>query len=204
MSAYNLTNLPPVILASESKYKRAVLEKLHIAFSCCAPNIDESALENESPDKLVTRLAKEKALTIAKQHPHALIIAADQVASFNSHILGKPNNEENALKQLSLFSSNRVDFINGLALYDPRTQEVYQLCETFSVQFRSLSQQELLLYIRKEKPFDCAGSFKSEGLGILLFDALIGRDPNALVGLPLIGLRELFEQAQINLLECIH
>lgn len=201
MSVHNLTNTPTIILASESKYKKSVLEKLRIPFTCIAPHIDETALENETPKRLVERLAKTKAQTIADQHPNCHIIAADQVACFGEHILGKPGNSENAKKQLQLFSGERVDFINGLALITPTLEEPLCLIETFSVQFKSLSDNEIDAYIKKEAPFDCAGSFKSEGLGILLFDALIGRDPNALIGLPLIGLRELFEQAELNLLE---
>lgn len=190
-----------IILASESKYKKGILQKLGFPFTCHSPCIDETAQDNEQPQDLVIRLAQEKAMTIAQLHPDSFVIAADQVASFENHVLGKPGDEENALQQLMLFSGNRVNFINGLALYDPKTRKTHHLYEVFTVCFRKLTEKECLLYIRKEKPFDCAGSFKSEGLGILLFEALSGRDPNALVGLPLIGLRELFEQANVNLLE---
>lgn len=200
MSVHNLTNLSTIILASESKYKKAVLEKLQIPFTCIAPRIDETALENEHPKDLVNRLAKIKARTIAESHPNCYIIAADQVACFNDQILGKPGNRENAFQQLQLFSGNRVDFITGLAVVSPQHGHPFQLTETFSVQFKTLSVSEINAYIEKEEPLDCAGSFKSEGLGILLFEKLIGRDPNSLIGLPLIGLRELFEQAGINLL----
>ncbi|UAA40404.1 septum formation protein Maf [Paraneptunicella aestuarii] len=210
---HNLTNSLPLILATESKYKQNVLKKLGIPFLAISPNIDESALENEPPNELVIRLAKEKALEIAnnhlttslpeKYHSSAYIVAADQIACFEQDILGKPGNKEKAFQQLRRFSGNKVDFLTGLALFDTRTNAIYTLLEQYSVYFKTLSDDDISHYLDLEQPYDCAGAFKSEGIGILLFSKLEGRDPNALVGLPLIALAELFKQAGINLLQQI-
>lgn len=197
-----------MILATESKYKQSVLKKLGIPFLAISPNIDESTRENETPDELVIRLAKEKALEIAHSHSDAYhssayIVAADQIACFEQDILGKPGNKEKAFEQLRRFSGNKVDFLTGLALYDPNTHDTYTLVEKYSVHFKPLSDDDISHYLDLEQPYDCAGAFKSEGIGILLFSKLEGRDPNALVGLPLIALAELFNKAGINLLQQI-
>ncbi|CCP06909.1 Maf-like protein yceF [Erwinia amylovora MR1] len=130
--------------------------------------------------------------------PDHLIIAADQVCVLNGKICGKPHSEANALAQLRAASGQSVVFYTGLALFDSRDATLQQLCEPFSVHFRTLSEGEIASYVRKEQPLDCAGSFKSEGLGITLFDRLSGRDPNTLVGLPLIALAEMLRKAGLN------
>lgn len=201
MSGHNLTKNLPLVLASESKYKKEVLNKLSIPFESVSPNIDESQRPNESPHELVNRLAKEKAEIIAKDFPDTYIIAADQVACFDNKIIGKPGNKENAKKQLKEFSGKHVQFLTGLAVLDVKSKQVLQHVEKFDVHFRKLKEKEIEHYLDIEQPYDCAGSFKSEGLGILLFSKLDGRDPNALIGLPLIALRELFAQIEVNLFE---
>lgn len=198
---HNLSKKLPIILATESRYKKQVLNKLGVSFNSASPNIDESVLPNETPKALVLRLANEKAQVIARDFPDSYIIAADQVACFNNQILGKPGTKVSAIKQLLAFSGNQVQFLTGLALFDAKTKQVLKHVEEFNVVFRHLKASEIDRYLDIERPYDCAGSFKSEGLGILLFSKLDGRDPNALVGLPLIALAELFNKLGINLLE---
>ncbi len=203
MSGHNLTKTLPLLLATESKYKKQVLEKIGIPFICESPNIDETPKDGELPQALVARLAIEKASALVNKYHNNYIIAADQVASFNNKVLGKPSNKTNAKAQLQQFSGKSVLFLTGLALYDFRTNQMLSHVETFEVIFRPLQEEEIENYLEYEKPYDCAGSFKSEGLGILLFSELKGRDPNSLIGLPLIALFDLFQQININLLEYI-
>jgi len=197
-------NKLPVILATESKYKQQVLNKLALPYKCIAANIDETPLPGETSNELVSRLAIEKANKIASENPSDFVIAADQVASFRGEIIGKSHTKDNAFKQLSKFSGNKVTFMTGLALYDASQKRTHSHTEYFEVYFKSLSAQQIDNYIAAEQPFDCAGSFKSEGLGILLFEKLEGRDPNALIGLPLIALNELFTQAGVSLLDYVN
>lgn len=178
----------PLILGSTSVYRRAVLEKLQLTFTTAAPNIDETRLPNESAADMVRRLSLQKAQAIAPAHPHALIIGSDQCAVLGEQILGKPGNHANAVAQLSASSGQTVHFLTGLCLYDTRTGE-YQLdCVPYEVAFRELSTAEIEAYLLQETPYNCAGSFKSEGYGISLFKHMRGDDPNALIGLPLIRL----------------
>lgn len=180
-----------IVLASQSKYRKSLLEKLHLPFITHAANIDENPLPDEPPNKLVERLAIEKAKALAEQYKNHLIIGSDQVAVHNHKILGKPHTEENALAQLRSFSGETVTFLTGLALYNSSADTLQSLVEPFHVTFKNLSDNEIIDYINKEQPLDCAGSFKSEGLGIALFESLRGDDPNTLVGLPLIKLTQL-------------
>ncbi|NMP31409.1 septum formation inhibitor Maf [Thalassotalea sp. M1531] len=190
-----------IILASTSPFRRQLLEKLNLPFDASSPDIDESPLDNETPSQLVARLALAKASKVA-QHSHAaLIIGSDQVAVFNSEILGKPHNEENAFKQLKAFSGNRVTFLTGLAVIDSYDNKEKIIVEPFHVHFKVLSDSDIRHYIKAEKPFNCAGSFKSEGLGICLFEKLEGADPNTLIGLPLIRLTEIFKEFGLNVLD---
>lgn len=163
-----------------------------------APDVDETPLPGESAENLVVRLSKLKAQDIARQHSQSLVIGSDQVCVLNGRITGKPLTRENAVAQLTQASGSAVTFYTGLCLYIPQTNVYRTLCETFIVHFRLLSQSEIVAYIEKEQPLYCAGSFKSEGLGITLFDRLEGRDPNTLVGLPLIALNELLREAGVN------
>ena len=188
----------PVILASTSPYRRALLEKLGVPFECAAPQTDETPQTGEAPRHLVLRLAKEKAQSLAQKSPHHLIIGSDQVCVLGGEITGKPHTEENARQQLIKASGNIVTFYTGLALFNSATGHLQTECEPFDVHFRHLNEQEIDDYVRKERPLNCAGSFKSEGLGIALFERLEGRDPNSLVGLPLIALCQMLRREECN------
>ena len=189
-----------IVLASTSPFRKLLLEKLHIPFVCANPNIDESSIDNESASELVKRLAIEKAKAVAQQYPNALIIGSDQVAVYGSAILGKPHNFTNAFKQLSSFSNQQVQFLTGLCVFDSHTNNYSALVEPFNVHFNELSSAQITQYLHAEQPYNCAGSFKSEGLGICLFKRLEGDDPNALIGLPLIQLTALLKQHQFDVL----
>ncbi len=190
--------MPNLILASTSPYRRVLLEKLGVTFECAAPNVDESPQPGESPRHLVVRLAQEKAKSLAARFPDHLIIGSDQVCVLDGIITGKPHTEENARQQLLKARGSIVTFYTGLALYNSSTGHLQTECEPFDVHFRHLSEQEIDNYVRKERPLNCAGSFKSEGLGIALFERLDGRDPNALVGLPLIALCQMLRRENYN------
>lgn len=187
-----------LLLASSSPFRRAILEKLGLPFQWAAPDIDESALDGETAEQLVIRLAKQKALALADAWPDTLIIGSDQTGVLNGTFLGKPHTEKRARQQLKAASGNTVTFYTGLAVYCSRRRQFWQCCETFDVTFRTLSAAEIAGYVAKEQPLHCAGSFKAEGLGISLFEKLQGRDPNTLVGLPLIALGEFLRDAGIN------
>ncbi len=175
-----------------------LLEKLGIPSECAAPEVDETPQPGESPRHLVTRLAKEKAQSLAVRYPAHLIIGSDQVCVLDGEITGKPHTEENACQQLLRARGSIVTFYTGLALYNSASGHLQTECEPFDVHFRHLSEQEIMDYVRRERPLNCAGSFKSEGLGIALFDKLDGRDPNTLVGLPLIALCQMLRREECN------
>jgi MAF protein len=189
-----------LVLGSTSPFRKEILTKLNIPFVCAKPNIDESAFDNESPIELVERLAIEKAKAVAGEFPDALIIGSDQVAMCDGEILGKPHNFENAVKQLEKFSNKTVVFYTGLCVYDSGLDYTTALIEPFLVHFNQLSLSDIENYLHAEQPYNCAGSFKSEGLGICLFKKLEGDDPNTLIGLPLIKLVELLKQHDVNVL----
>lgn len=182
---------PRIVLGSTSVYRKQLLERLGLKFVTAAPDIDESSRLDESPDNLVVRLAESKARAVAGEFPESLVIGSDQVACINGKILGKPGSRSAATKQLTAASGRKVTFLTGLCLLNTATGRARTLCEPFHVHFRSLDSGQIERYLDKEKPYDCAGSFKSEGLGIALFERLEGNDPNALVGLPLIRLVQL-------------
>ncbi|MFW0766557.1 Maf family protein [Trabulsiella odontotermitis] len=190
--------MPNLVLASTSPYRRMLLEKLSIPFECAAPQVDETPVADESPRQLVLRLAQAKAQALAQQFPQHLIIGSDQICILDGAITGKPHTEENAFIQLKKASGNIVTFYTGLALYNSANGHLQTECEPFDVHFRHLTEQEIRNYIRKESPLNCAGSFKSEGLGISLFERLEGRDPNTLVGLPLIALCQMLRREHCN------
>ncbi|MEH2920854.1 Maf family protein [Samsonia erythrinae] len=187
-----------IILASTSPYRRALLEKLAIPFICASPDIDETPHPGENARDLVIRLAENKARALAAQYPAHLIIGSDQVCVLEDTITGKPYNKVNATRQLQQASGKCVSFFTGLALFNSATQNMQSIAEPFDVYFRALTQTEISGYLDKEQPWNCAGSFKSEGLGITLFERLSGRDPNALIGLPLIALTHMLRQEGIN------
>ncbi|RUO36554.1 Maf family protein [Aliidiomarina sanyensis] len=189
----------PLCLASSSPYRRQLLERLGLPFTSARPDIDETALEGELPQALVERLAIQKARQVAEAYPDHLIIGSDQVAVSEGIILGKPHTVERAIEQLASFSGKRVTFYTGLAVLNGKTGHCYSCVEPFIVHFRTLSTRQIERYVKAEMPLDCAGSFKSEGLGITLFERLEGNDPNALVGLPLIQLVNLLQRHGIEL-----
>ncbi|WP_154140258.1 Maf family protein [Photobacterium damselae] len=190
----------PLLLASTSTYRQALLKKFGYPFEVASPNIDETAQENETAQQLVLRLAQEKAKACAKDYSTHLIIGSDQVCVIDGKIIGKPLTEEKACQQLKQASGQTITFYTGLALYNAQSGECHSLCEPFHVHFRELTEQEIQHYVRREQPLYCAGSFMCEGLGIALFERLEGRDPNTLVGLPLIALRELLAKEGIDIL----
>lgn len=190
-----------LLLASTSPFRQALLGKLGLPFITAAPDVDETPRAGEAADALVTRLAVAKAQALAADYPDSWIIGSDQVCVLDGAITGKPHTPERAFEQLRQASGNAITFYTGLALYQPRSRTLMQCCEPFVVHFRSLSDAEIRAYIEKEQPLQCAGSFKSEGLGICLFERLEGRDPNTLVGLPLIALSGMLRTVGINPLE---
>ncbi|NOU49461.1 septum formation inhibitor Maf [Pseudoalteromonas sp. JBTF-M23] len=190
----------PLILASSSPYRQSILKKFNLPFESFSPDIDETPFTNESAEQLVMRLSEAKAKS-AKQHfSKGLAIGSDQVALHNGKILGKPHTRENAIKQLTAFSSDKVTFLTGLCVFDIENNTANTIIEPFSVYFKTLSLQQIEAYCDSEQPYQCAGSFKSEGLGICLFDKLVGDDPNSLVGLPLIRLNQLLAERGFDVL----
>ena len=189
-----------IILGSTSPFRKALLERLDIDFSCDSPDIDESPLENEKVEDMVVRLAVEKARAIADRHPDSLIIGSDQSAVLNGKKLSKPGNFENAFKQLTNASGQKITFQTGLCLLNTKTGNTQSTCVPYTVVFKELTPSMIENYLHKEEPYNCAGSFKSEGLGIALFERFEGCDPNALIGLPLIQLVNFLENEGFSIL----
>ncbi len=188
-----------LVLGSTSPFRKELLQRLSIPFITASPDIDETSLENETPQDYVTRLSLQKARAIATQYPDALIIGSDQCSVLKGVIRGKPHHHENAVQQLLESSGRRVTFLTGLCLYDSKTEQ-YQLdLIPFHVDFRELNKDEIEAYLKVEQPYACAGSFKSEGLGISLFKRLQGDDPTALIGLPLIRLAEMLRSKGVSI-----
>lgn len=195
-----LSALPSLYLASTSVYRKQLLAKLTPHFTAINPSTDETPQPGEDATALVRRLARAKAQAVAATLTEGLIIGADQVAVFNGQIIGKPHSRQKAIGQLQQFSGHNVTFLTGLALVNAATGHCQQVVEPFTVSFRTLSDAEISAYVEREQPLDCAGSFKSEGLGISLFSAMRGDDPNSLIGLPLIRLLHLLRNEGVNLL----
>ncbi len=183
-----------LVLASSSPYRRQLLEKLGLPFETISPEIDESAQPGEHPEALVARLAEHKARAAASHYPDALIIGSDQVAVLDGTIVGKPGSHENAVRQLQAASGKKIIFHTGVCLLNSRTGKTQTEAVPYTVVFRRLGRQQIENYLRKEQPYNCAGSFKSEGLGIALFERFEGEDPNTLIGLPLIRLVDMLER----------
>jgi septum formation protein len=192
--------MKPLILASSSVFRKTILEKLHLPFSCVSPDIDETAHENEGVVDLVQRLSVEKAEAVAKAHPDALIIGSDAVACVDDIILGKPLTHENAIAQLALASGKTMCFYTGLALLDAVTKETQVCVEISKIKMRTLSRAQIEYYLEKEKPYHSAGSIKAEGLAIALFESVEGSDFNALIGLPLMQLIRMLGKAGVQIL----
>jgi MAF protein len=194
-----------LILASSSPFRKAILEKLRIDFKATAPNINERRKNGETPFNLVNRLSKEKALEVAKSHS-GLIIASDQVATLGNgnneddEILTKPGSHENAFLQLKKSSGKTITFLTGLVLLNTETLKIQTHVELFKVTFKQLSDNQILSYLKKEDVLNCAGSFKSEGLGIALFSRMEGNDPNSLIGLPTIQLIKMLAKENVHIL----
>lgn len=189
-----------LVLASTSPFRRELLGKLGLPFEADSPDVDESRLEGESPQVLVARLAEAKARAVAARHPDALIIGSDQVAVNDGVILGKPGSHDKAMEQLRAASGKAVTFYTGLCLYNAAADRAQVEVVPFSVFFRELTDARIDAYLRREQPYNCAGSFKSEALGITLFDRLEGEDPNTLIGLPLIRLTRMLEAEGVEVL----
>ena len=189
-----------LILASSSIYRRELLQKLKIPFSCISPQIDESPLASEKPPETALRLAKEKAIKIGKEHPHALVIGCDQVATLDGEQLGKPLNHQNATKQLHMMRGREVTFYSALCLYNAVTDSMQSETVPYLVKFRQLTDAQIENYLMKEQPYHCAGSAKSEGLGIALIEKMLGEDPNALIGLPLIKLISMLQNQGVDVI----
>ena len=198
MSFKPIMKSPPLILASTSPYRRALLERLGIPFQCIAPGVDETPLPNEGAQQTSMRLAGEKARAVAASHPDALIIGSDQVALLAGEQLGKPLTHDNAVRQLQSMRGQRITFYTALALLNARTGKLQDAVAENHVHMRNYSDDEIESYLRKEQPYDCAGSAKSEGLGIILISRMEGNDPNALVGLPLIELVDMLKNEGVR------
>ncbi|HQS37856.1 MAG: septum formation inhibitor Maf [Methylotenera sp. 24-45-7] len=177
-----------LILASSSIYRRELLTRLQLPFSCISPEVDETPLANELPQHTALRLAQAKAKKVAASHADALIIGCDQVATLDNQQLGKPLTHENATRQLRLMRGREVIFHSALCLYNAETQHMQAEVVPYLVKFRNLTDVQIESYLSKEQPYHCAGSAKSEGLGIAIIEKMTGDDPNALIGLPLIAL----------------
>jgi MAF protein len=196
----NASTARRLILASTSAFRHKLLERLEISFEARAPDIDETPTPGEDPRHLAGRLARLKAHAVATREPNALVIGSDQVATLGSTLLGKPGTHEQAVAQLSRASGRTVDFYTGLCLMDSDSGRSQLDIVTFRVNFRTLGLEQIERYLLRERPYGCAGSFKSEGLGIALLDKLEGNDPTSLVGLPLISLSHMLENEGINVL----
>jgi len=190
---------PNLILGSSSPFRKMLLDRLMLPFDTASPEIDESPRPNETPLQLVERLAIEKAQEVAKNHAHSLVIGSDQVALHGDEIVGKPHTYERAVKQLQTASGKKIELFTGLALVNSSTGRLQSEVVPFTVHFKTLSERTIDQYLRKEEPYNCAGSVKSEGLGIALLERFDGDDPNALIGLPMIRLVTMLENEGFDL-----
>ena len=190
----------PVILGSTSRYRKELLSRLRIPFEVCAPHVDETPLPGEAPKELALRLALAKALAVAKQNPNAVVIGSDQVADLDGTPLGKPGNHTNAVLQLQKMRGKTVVFQTALSVVCVANGYQRTDLAAVRVKFRDLTDSEIESYLRAEEPYDCAGSAKSEGLGIALLDVIDNDDPTALVGLPLIRTCQMLREAGVTLL----
>lgn len=189
-----------LVLASSSPFRRELLERLRIPFEVMPPELDEAPRPGETPEELVRRLAVAKAQAIAALRPGALVIGSDQVAVYDGKIVGKPHGHDKAVQQLRSASGRKVVLYTGLALVNSATGRVQCEVIPFGVQFRELTEAQIESYLRKEQPYGCAGSVRSEGLGIALLERFEGDDPNALIGLPLIRLVRMLENEGVSVI----
>jgi septum formation protein len=189
-----------LILASSSIYRRELLTRLQIPFETVSPEVDETPLTDELPQDTALRLAQVKARKVALMHNDALIIGCDQVATLDNIQLGKPLTHENATKQLRMMRGREVTFHSALCLFNTNMQVMQAAVVPYVVQFRALSDAQIENYLAKEQPYHCAGSAKSEGLGIAIIEKMTGDDPNALIGLPLIKLVDMLNSQGVNVI----
>lgn len=196
----NIESLPAqLILASASKYRAMLLGRLGLPFNCYPPNVDEQPLPGEHPRAMVERLASAKAAAVSATFPEATIIGSDQLAVFEGRPIGKPGSHQRAIEQLRVFSGETVEFLTSVSVLSPATGFEGGHTDCTRVAFRALSDADIERYLENEQPYDCAGSFKAEGLGITLFERVSSEDPTALLGLPLIHTAELLRQAGFSL-----
>ncbi len=189
-----------IVLASSSTYRKQLLSPLIHRLNCVAPNIDESINMGESAENYVTRLAVAKAAAVAKDQSNSLVIGSDQCAVLKNKIISKPGNHEKAIAQLKASSGKTITFYTGLCLINTKTNTRQVSCETFQVTFRKLSEKQIIAYLDKDQPYNCAGSFKAEGLGISLFEKMQGEDYSTLIGLPLIKLTSMLQAEGFDLI----
>lgn len=197
---FTVKKLKTIVLASSSVYRSQLLSRLRLPFLCESPDIDETPLYGESPEATALRLAMDKARKVAINHPGALVIGSDQVAVLEHEKIGKPHTFDNALRQLQKMRGKTVVFHTALCLYNSESGNMQSKVVPYDVQFRDYTDDEIVRYLDIEKPFDCAGSAKSEGFGIVLIAAMRGDDPNALVGLPLIALIDMLKAEGVNII----
>jgi septum formation protein len=190
----------PLVLASTSPYRRQLLQRLRVPFEVTSPDIDETALPNESAHDAALRLSALKARAVAERFPNALIIGSDQIASLNGQHLGKPGNHAAATAQLRLMRGQEMVFHTGLSLYNSQRQRLHTQVVLTRVRIRMLTDQQIENYLLLDQPYDCAGSARSEGLGIAIMDTLSGDDPTALIGLPLIALTQMLSNEGYDVL----
>ena len=193
-----------LVLASSSPYRRDLLERLAVPFVTDSPDIDEARLPGEEACDLVKRLSVEKARVVSERHPKSLVIGSDQVVMMDHDILGKPGDFASNVDQLSRASGRRVEFYTGLCLANTQSGRMQTEVETFGVTFRALTISQIESYVHKEQPYNCAGGFKAEGLGVALFESMHGEDPTALVGLPLITLVQMLAIEGVDVLRRPH
>jgi len=196
-----VTPRPALILASTSRYRRELLARLRVPFECVAPGVDESALAQETPARLASRLARAKAQAVASRRPDAVVIGADQVADLDGETIGKPGSHERAVAQLRRMSGRTVVFQTAVAVVQASRGFVAEVLVPVAVRFRSLDAATIETYLRAEQPYDCAGSAKSEGIGLALLEAVEADDPTALIGLPLIHTCRLLRAGGIDVLQ---
>lgn len=199
ISLFTLMPQPKLVLASSSPFRKMLLERLLVPFETINPDIDETPMIGETPLQLVKRLAVEKAQAVASDYPNSLIIGSDQVAMHGEEIVGKPHTHERAVSQLRSASGKEIKLFTGLALINSETKTLQADVIPFTVYFKQLSEEVIENYLRKEEPYNCAGSVRAEGLGIALLKRFEGDDPNALIGLPLIRLISMLEKEHYNL-----
>lgn len=200
-----MQNVPPgaaraIVLGSTSRYRRELMERLAVPFQVMAPGVDETPLPGEAPAALACRLAHAKAMAVAQAHPSAAVIGSDQVADLDGEALGKPGDHANAVRQLSRMRGRTVVFQTAVSVVCLETGFAQHDIAAVRVRFRALADEEIESYLRREQPYDCAGSAKSEGLGIALLDSIESDDPTALVGLPLIRTCRMLRAAGVRLL----